>query len=68
MAKRASAHMTAGEQAAGTALFVIYLLVLPFAASPMFRFLEGPERREGSRIHKLMYTRFFATLPLDITF
>ncbi len=41
MAKRASAHLTAGEQAAGTALFVIYLLVLPFAASPMFRVLEG---------------------------
>lgn len=40
MAKRASAHLTAGEQAAGTALFVIYLLVLPFAAGPMFRILE----------------------------
>lgn len=38
MAKRAhSAYMTPGEQIAGTVFFVIYLLVLPFAAGPLFR-------------------------------
>ncbi|WP_298033011.1 CPBP family intramembrane glutamic endopeptidase [uncultured Dysosmobacter sp.] len=38
MAKRKSAaYMTAGEQIAGVVFFVIYLLVLPFAAAPMFR-------------------------------
>jgi hypothetical protein len=40
MAKRKSvAYMSPGEQIAGTALFVIYLVVLPFAVSPMFRLL-----------------------------
>lgn len=38
MAKRRSAaYMTAGEQIAGVVFFVIYLLVLPFAAAPLFR-------------------------------
>ena len=38
MAKRKSApYMSAGEQIAGTAFFVIYLVVLPFAAGPLFR-------------------------------
>ena len=38
MAKRKhTAYMTAGEQVAGTAFFVIYLVVLPFAAGPLFR-------------------------------
>lgn len=38
MAKRKSAagYMTPGEQIAGTVFFVIYLLVLPFAAGPIF--------------------------------
>jgi len=41
MAKRKSTgYMTAGEQVAGTVLFVIYLLVLPFAADPLFRMAE----------------------------
>ena len=38
MAKRkAATYMTAGEQIAGVVFFVIYLLVLPFAAQPMFQ-------------------------------
>ena len=37
MAKRKLiGEMTAGEQIAGTVLFVLYLLVLPFAVAPMF--------------------------------
>ena len=32
-----TAYMSPGEQIAGTVFFVIYLLVLPFAAGPMFR-------------------------------
>lgn len=38
MAKRGhTAYMSPGEQIAGTVFFVIYLLVLPFAAGPLFR-------------------------------
>ena len=38
MAKRKSApYMSAGEQIAGTAFFVIYLVVLPFVTGPLFR-------------------------------
>ena len=38
MAKRkAASYMTPGEQIAGTVFFVIYLVVLPFAAGPLFR-------------------------------
>ena len=37
MAKRTSTtYLTPGEQVAGAVLFVIYLLVLPFAAGPLF--------------------------------
>lgn len=40
MAKRkAATYMTAGEQIAGVVFFVIYLLVLPFAAAPMFQWM-----------------------------
>lgn len=38
--KQTSLYMTAGEQIAGVVFFVIYLLVLPFATSPIFRFIE----------------------------
>ena len=38
--KQTSLYMTAGEQIAGVVFFVIYLLVLPFATSPIFRFAE----------------------------
>ena len=37
--KKTSGYMTAGEQIAGTVFFVIYLLVLPFAAEPIFNFV-----------------------------
>ena len=39
--KKSAAYMSAGEQIAGTVLFVIYLAVLPFAAGPLFRLLGG---------------------------
>lgn len=38
--KHTSLYMTAGEQIAGVVFFVIYLLVLPFATGPIFRFTE----------------------------
>ena len=38
--KQTSLYMTAGEQIAGVVFFVIYLLVLPFATGPIFRFAE----------------------------
>ena len=34
--KKATAYMSPGEQIAGTVFLVIYLLVLPFAAEPLF--------------------------------
>ena len=40
MAKKGSAHMTAGEQVAGVCFFVIYLLVLPFVTNPVFNLAE----------------------------
>jgi len=39
--KKATTYMSAGEQIAGTVFFMIYLLVLPFAAGPMFRVVGG---------------------------
>ena len=38
--KKFTAYMTAGEQIAGTAFFVIYLIVLPFVAAPLFHLAE----------------------------
>ena len=35
--KKFTSFMTPGEQIAGTVFFVIYLVVLPFAAGPLFR-------------------------------
>ena len=32
--------MSPGEQIAGTVFFVIYLVVLPFAAAPLFQLME----------------------------
>lgn len=39
--RKAASYMTPGEQIAGVVFFVLYLLVLPFAADPLFRMLEG---------------------------
>ena len=42
MAKRTSTtYLTPGEQVAGAVLFVIYLLVLPFATGPLFRLADA---------------------------
>ena len=35
--KKSTAYMSPGEQIAGTAFFVIYLVVLPFVTGPLFR-------------------------------
>lgn len=41
MAKRkTAAYMSPGEQIAGTAFFVIYLVVLPFVTAPLFRLVS----------------------------
>ena len=40
MAKKKSApYMTSGEKIAGTVLFAVYLVVLPFVTDPLFRFI-----------------------------
>ena len=39
--KKSAAYMSAGEQIAGTVLFVLYLVVMPFAAGPLFRLVGG---------------------------
>ena len=39
--RKSAAYMSAGEQIAGTVLFVIYLLVLPFVTAPLFRLVGG---------------------------
>ena len=55
--KKSSALMTPGEQIAGTVFFMIYLLVLPFAAGPLFR-LAG----------KLLGITFSRTLESVVTY
>ena len=66
MAKRKSAaYMTAGEQIAGTVFFVIYLLVLPFATTPLFDLAErllGTAISPGLRNALYYYILFAVTL------
>ena len=66
MAKRGhTTYMTAGEQIAGTVFFVIYLLVLPFAAGPMFRLaaeLLGTHIDPGFQNALYYYILFAVTL------
>ena len=66
MAKRGhSAYMSPGEQIAGTVFFVIYLLVLPFAAGPMFRLaaeLLGTKIDPGFQNALYYYILFAVTL------
>lgn len=66
MAKRKSAaYMTAGEQIAGTVLFVIYLLVLPFATTPLFDLAErllATDISPGLRNALYYYILFAVTL------
>ena len=38
--RKAASIMTAGEQVAGTVLFLLYLVVLPFVTTPLFDFCE----------------------------
>ena len=68
MAKRAhTAYMTPGEQIAGTVFFVIYLLVLPFAAGPMFRLaaeLLGTHLDPGYQNVLYYYILFAVTLVI----
>lgn len=55
--KKSSALMTPGEQIAGTVFFMIYLLVLPFAADPLFRL-----------VGKLLGITFSRTLESVVTY
>lgn len=57
--------MTAGEQIAGTVFFVIYLLVLPFATTPLFNLAErllGTAISPGLRNALYYYILFAMTL------
>ena len=66
MAKsKASTYMTAGEQIAGVVFFVIYLLVLPFAAEPIFDFagkLLGTDISSGLRSAIYYYALFAVSI------
>ena len=39
--KKAASYMTPGEQIGGVVFLMIYLVVLPFATDPLFRFVGG---------------------------
>lgn len=66
MAKRRSAaYMSAGEQIAGTAFLVIYLVVLPFVTTPLFRLagtLLGVNISAGMQNAIYYYILFAATM------
>lgn len=66
MAKRKStAYMTSGEQIAGTVFFMIYLVVLPFATAPLFRWvgvLLGMEISSGLQNIIYYYVLFAVTI------
>lgn len=68
MAKRkATTYMTAGEQIAGVIFFVIYLLVLPFAADPLFDLagtLLGTTISSGLRSAIYYYALFAVTIVI----
>ena len=49
--KKATSYMTPGEQIGGVVFLMIYLVVLPFATDPLFRFVGG-----------LLYTTISATV------
>ena len=64
--KKAPAYMTGGEKIAGTLFFVIYLVVLPFAMTPLFDLMERLLRAEisGSLRSALCYYACFAAAVL----
>ena len=66
MARRGhTTYMTAGEQIAGTVFYVIYLLVLPFAAGPLFRLagdLLGTHIDQGLQNALYYYILFAVTV------
>lgn len=66
MAKRKSAsYMSPGEQIAGTAFFIIYLVVLPFVTAPLFRLagrLLGVTISQGLQNVLYYYILFAVTL------
>ena len=65
MAKKAPAHMTAGEQVAGVCFFVIYLLVLPFVTNPVFNLAEKLLKTDVSQAMRntiYYYALFAATV------
>lgn len=68
MAKRGhTAYMSPGEQIAGTVFFVIYLLVLPFAAGPLFRLAGAPvgdPHRRGFQNALYYYILFAVTIVI----
>ncbi|MBQ2996311.1 MAG: CPBP family intramembrane metalloprotease [Oscillibacter sp.] len=61
--KQSSLYMTAGEQISGVVFFVIYLLVLPFATAPIFRFAERllATSLSPAMEHTIYYYVLFAT-------
>ena len=69
--KKSAAYMSAGEQIAGTVLFVIYLLVLPFVTDPLFRLtgsLLGVSISPGLQNIIYYYVLFAATIIIFHSF
>ena len=65
--KHSGAYLSPGEQVAGTVFFVIYLLVLPFAADPLFSLgqtLLGAEISDSLRRAVYYYLLFAVTLVI----
>ena len=65
MSKRKSgAYMSPGEQIAGTVFFAVYLLVLPFAAAPLF---DLAELLLGITLSSAMETLIYYYILLAVT-
>jgi membrane protease YdiL (CAAX protease family) len=65
--KKTAGYMSAGEQIAGTVFFVIYLLVLPFAVTPLFDLAErllGVTLSTGLRNTVYYYILFAVTIVI----
>lgn len=65
--KKTTAYMSSGEQIAGTVFFVIYLLVLPFATTPLFGLLETLlDVRISSTIRNMIYYYVLFAVTISI--
>lgn len=62
--RKSGAYMSPGEQIGGTVFFAVYLLVLPFAAAPLF---DLAELRLGITLSSAMETLIYYYILLAVT-